>query len=182
MLRPVLLAGALLLAGCAVAVPPDVAQLRPGQLGRDGDPDTTALDLAQYAFADSSRTYGRPADAARAAAALDYLAGAFIARPSNISAETQADLLQSRQELRAALAVAPGAPSQAVVDRLTAAAGALSANDEAGALRQLGPPVFTVPPGQVLARLSNLPYLRVANVATARAANEMLAPDNPNGL
>lgn len=156
----------------------DTARLAPGQLGTGGDPDVTAVNLAQWAFADPGRTYGRPVDAARAAAAMDYIAGELNTSPrwSNIPALTQEQLLQGRQEVRQALGVAPGAPSQAVVDRLTAAADALTRNDEPAALRQLGPPVFEPPPQQVLAVLSKMPYLRMANVSTMRAANELFEP------
>ena len=178
MLRKVLLAAICALPlGCANVQPevPDTARLRPGQLGTGFDPDVTAVNLAQWAFADSSRTYGRPVEAARAAASMDYIAGELNTSPrwSNISALTQQQLLQGRQEVREALGVVPGTSSQVVVDRLTAAANALAAGDEAAALRQLGPPAFNAPGEQVLARLSNMPYLRMANVSTMRAANEL---------
>jgi len=106
---------------------------------------------------------------------MDHIAGELNTSPrwSNISALTQQQLLQGRQEVREALGVVPGTSSQVVVDRLTAAANALAAGDEAAALRQLGPPAFNAPGEQVLARLSNMPYLRMANVSTMRAANEL---------
>ena len=181
MLRNLLLAAACALPiGCA-SLPtnvPDTARLAPGQLGSNGDPDVTAVNLAQWAFADSGRIRGRPADAARASAAMDYIAGKLYTSPrwANIPALTQLQLLQGRREVREALGVAPGARSQAVVDRLTAAADALTQNDEPAALRQLGPPVFAAPPQQVLARLSDMPYLRMANVSTMRAANGLFGP------
>lgn len=164
---------------------PDTARLAPGQLGQAGfqaDPDVTAVNLAQWAFADSSRTRGRPIDAARASAAMDYIAGELYTSPrwSNIPALTQEQLLQGRREVRQALGVVQGARSQAVVDRLTAAADALTQNDEPAALRQLGAPVFEPPPQQVLARLANMPYLRMANVSTMRAANELYEPGDSN--
>lgn len=181
MVRHLLLATALLSPGCGylpVKVP-DTARLAPGQLGSLADPDITAANLAQWAFADPGRTRGRPIEAARASAAMDYIAGQFYTSPrwANVSALTQEQLLQGRQEVRQALSVAPGARSQAVVDQLTAAADALAQNDQPTALRQLGPPVFQAPPQQVLARLSNMPYLSVANVSTMRLTNE-LGPGN----
>ena len=168
--------------GCAnlpVKVP-DTARLAPGQLGSGADADVYAVHLAQWAFADPGRVRGRPVDAARASAAMDYIAGELYTSPrwANIPAVTQEQLLQGRQEVRDALGVVPGAPSQAVVDDLTMAADALAHNDHQAALRQLGPPVFALPPQQVLARLSYMPYLPKANIATMRAANEMFGPGN----
>jgi len=154
---------------------PDTARLTTGQLGSGFDPDVTAVNQAQWAFADSGRTYGRPVEAARAAASMDYIAGQLYTSPrwSNISALTKEQLLQGRIEVRSALGIAPGTPSQVVVDHLAAAGNALAAGNQALALAQLSGPAFTTPPDQVLARLSNMPYLRMANVSTMRAANEL---------
>lgn len=158
---------------------PDTAQLQPGELGVGINQDTSAVYLAQWAFADPGRTRDRPVDAARAAASMDYIAGVLYTSPhwSNIPVLTKEQLLQGRQEVRQALGVAPGATSQAVVDRLAAAADALQRQDQPRALQLLGPPVFTPPPEEVLARLSRLPYLQMANVSTMHAAQELYAPD-----
>ena len=83
-------------------------------------------------------------------------------------------MLQARQDARAALGIPPGTPSQAVIDHLTAAANALAGNNRAAALAALSGPTFTTPPDKVLARLSNLPFLSTANIATTSAANELL--------
>ncbi len=163
--------------GCAGVTPfvPDTARLAPGALGSGLDPDVAAVNQAQWAFADPGRTYGRPIEAARAAASMDYIAGQLYTSPrwSNISALTKEQLLQGRQEVRQALGVVPGTTSQVVVDRLTTAGNALAAGDQDAALRQLGAPAFDAPSEQVLARLSNMPYLRMANVSTMRAANQL---------
>ena len=178
MRKLLLVAACLLPVGCGVGlqpVVPDTARLAPGALGVNGDPDVAAVNLAQWAFADSGRTYGRPVEAARAAASMDYIAGQLYTSPrwSNISALTKEQLLQGRQEVRAALGIAPGTPSQVVVDRLTTAGNALAAGDQAAAVAQLGAPVFAGTGEQVLAKLSNMPYLRMANVSTMRAANQL---------
>ncbi len=169
----------LALTACAEPFVPDTAHLNSAQLGTNADPDVTAMTMAQYAFADPSRTYGRPIDAARAAASMEYVAGEFYTSPrwSNISALTKEQLLQGRIEVRNALGVAPGTPSQAVVDRLTAAANAMQAQDRAAAVGLLGAPVFTVPGETVLARLSALPYLQMANVSTMKAAGQLFDPN-----
>lgn len=159
---------------------PDTARLAPGQLGSGFDPDVTAVNLAQWAFADPGRTRDRPVEAARAVASMDYVAGELNTSPrwANISAVTQMQLLQGRVETRRAIGVRPGTPSQAVVDRMTMAADALVHGDEPAALRQLGAPIFDAPAQTVLYRLNNLPYLQMANVSTMRASNELFRPTN----
>ncbi len=181
--RVLLLATCLLPAACAGGPQPfvpDTARLAPGALGSGFDPDVTAVNLAQWAFADSGRTRGRPIEAARAAASMDYIAGQLYTSPrwSNISALTREQLLQGRQEVRAALGVVPGTSSQAVVDHLTTAGNALAAGDQTAAVALLGCPVFSQPGGQVLQRLSNMPFLRMANVSTMHAAGELFGPND----
>lgn len=176
-MRRLLLLACLLPAACGSIQPfvPDTARLTTAQLGSGFDPDVTAVQLAQWAFADNGRTAGRPVEAARAAASMDYIAGQLYTSPrwANISALTKMQLLQGRVEVREALGVTPGAPSQAVVDRLTYVGNALAAGDQAAAISQLGAPVFQPPPQEVLARLTNLPYLRTANISTMRAGNQL---------
>ena len=155
---------------------PDTAQLPASAQDRGSDPDMAAAEQAQQAFADASRTYGRPIEAARAAASLDYLAGEIYTSPrwSNIDPGTKEELLEGRQELREALGVSPVATSQEVVDRLTAASNALAANDQASAERALGAPVFPAGGEKTLATLANMPYLRIASVATQHLNEEMV--------
>jgi len=162
-------------AGGFQPVVPDTARLPPGALGSGFDSDVTAVQLAQWAFADSGRTYGRPIEAARAAASMDFIAGQLYTSPrwANISPLTKEQLLQGRQEVRTALGVMPGTSSQAVVDHLVFAGNALAAGDQANAIAQLGSPVFDQPGEQVLQRLANMPDLRMANVSTMKAANEL---------
>ena len=175
---------AAVLAGCGSIQPfvPDTARLPPGALGSGGDPDVAAVNQAQWAFADAARTYGRPIEAARAAASLDYLAGEIYTSPrwAYIDPLTKNQLLQGRQELRTALGIAPGTPSQQVVDRLATVGNALAANDQPAALNALSAPAFTAGPQQTLATLSNMPYLQTANVATSHLGNELFQNDNDN--
>ena len=178
MFRKLLLAATCLLpAACAGLQPvvPDTARMPQGALGSGFDPDVTAVNLAYWAFADSGRTRGRPIEGARAAASMDYIAGELYTSPrwANIDALTKEQLLQGRQEVRVALGVVPGTPSQAVVDRLTTAANALAGGNQAFAVAQLSGPVFQEPGEQVLQRLANLPYMQMANVSTTRAGNEL---------
>lgn len=165
------------LVGCGAYphVVADQAQLPAGALGGGLDPDVTAANLAQYAFADSGRIYGRPVDAVRAAISLEYLAGAINNSPrwANVSALTKDQLLQGRTELRAALGVAPAATSQQVVDTLVAAETALLANDPAAAARSLAASIYPAGGEKTLAVLNNLPYLRMANVATMQLQTQL---------
>ena len=176
------LAAGLGLVGCANVQPfvPDTAVMPAGALGGGLDPDVTAANLAYWAFADSGRTYGRPIEAARAAASLDYLAGEIYTSPrwQNVDALTKEQLLQGRQQLRTALGVRPGIHSQAVVDTLTSAGNALAAGDQAKAVGILNDGTFQEPGQQVLIRLSNLPYIQMANVGTTHLANELFQNDN----
>lgn len=177
------LAGLLMVgvAACGPLVPfvPDTARLAAGALGSGGDVDVGAVNQAQWAFADSGRTYGRPVEAARAAAALDYIAGEFTTSPrwDRISALTKEQLLEGRREVRGALGVVPGVSSQQVVDALAGAGNALAAGRDDDARKLLGAPVFAGTGAETLARLSNMPYLRMANVGTMRAGNELFDSD-----
>ena len=170
----------LMLAGCGLPVQTvDTARLAPGQLGTGFDPDVTAVNFAQWAFADPARTRGRPVEGARAVAAMDYIAGSLNTSPrwDNIPATIQMQLLQGRVQARRAIGVVPGAPSQAVIDRLTMAADALAHADQPAALQQLDAPIFDAAAPVVLARLADLPYVPAANVSTMRAANALFRPN-----
>jgi len=179
--RALVVLAALLLAGCAsIAPPPDTARLPPNAYGLFADNDIGAINLAQGAFADPGRTRNDPADAARVAAAVDYLAGELSSSPrwTAMSPITKGQMLQAREEVRQALGIAPGAPSQLVVDALLGAANAIAAGDRTAALAALRSPVFTWPPEQTLARLSDMPFLPMANVASQRAAQQRFPEDN----
>ncbi len=169
---------ALVLAACAPDNPlPDAAILPPGAFGA-GDPDMAAAQYAQSVFSDSSRTYGDAAAGARAVLAMDYLAGEVATSPrwTSIGPQTKLELLQAREQVRAAAGIAPNARSQAVVDSLVVASSALQAGDRAQAAASVANPAFAGPPEQTLRRLANLPYIQAANVATAHALNEMFEP------
>lgn len=172
----------LLPAACAYLPQPrvvDTAQLAPGELGSFINIDVSAVQQAQWAFADSGRTRDRPVEAARASAAMDYIAGQLYTSPrwANISALTKEQLLQGRAEVREVLGVVPNAPSQVVVDSLASAANALIAGDQPAAAAALSNPAFTQPGEQTLQRLANMPYVRMANISTMRAANELFRPE-----
>ena len=103
-------------------------------------------------------------------ASIDYLAGALYENPhwTGLSALDKVNMLQGRQEIRRVLAVAPGTPSQVVVNNLIAAAYAFDAGDPAAQRLALPANVFTLGPDQTIALLAHLPELPAANVAAQR--------------
>jgi hypothetical protein len=172
----VLLLAALLPVACSgmVTPMPDTARIDPSIFGIYVDPGVGSINFAAWAFASPANTAGRPAEAARAVAAVDYLGGALTSSPrwSGMSPTIKDRMLAARQEVRGAVGVAPNAPSQAVVDSMSAAFRALAANDQAAALHALGGPIYTIPPQEVLARLTNLPPLPIAAWATSQAMSQ----------
>ena len=163
------------LAGCgAITPPPDTARLPPNAFGTYADGDIGAINVSAWAFASPARTRNDPADAARAIAAVDYLAGELSTSPrwDFMSPLTKMQMLQARTEVRAAVGIASSAPSQNVVDQLLYASDAFTAGNAQGAMAALTPPAFTLPPQETVTRLANLPYLLEANVATMHAAGQ----------
>lgn len=171
---------ALLPAACAYETKPADTAVLPTGVFSPLDQDVPAVEYARYAFSSSSRTRGNPVAGAQAVLAMDYIAGQLntSSRWVNISALTQIQLLQGRAQARAAVGIAPGAPSQVVVNSLAAAAFDLQAGDQAKAAAALDNPAFLQPPAQTLARLTNLPYIQMANVSTAHAEPELFGPGN----
>lgn len=144
-----------------------------------GDPTRAAIINAAYVFGTPSSVAGRPADAARAVAQLEYLATEIATGPRwrEFDPTVALALYQGRQEARATLGIAPQAPPQAVIDALFAASRALRAGDAAAVQRILSPPLF--PDGaQTLQRLASLPLLPTASQATSRTAAELNRMDH----
>jgi hypothetical protein len=166
--------------GCgAVSAVPDTPFVSGSALGTNGDVDQAAAAIAAWSFADPVRTGGRPINAARAVIALEYWSGTVSSNPRYISTSPveQQRLLQARREVRQVLGLAQGAKSQEVVDALVAAENALLAGDAAAAERALPAALFTLGPRATLQRLTNLPPLPIANVATQRT--QFTNPDGP---
>ena len=162
----------------ALAKPPDTAQLPPGVFS-PSDQDVSATQYAQYAFADSARTYGNPVAGAQAVLAMDYIAGELTTSPrwANIGATTQQQLLDARAQTRQAVGIAPDAPSQLVVNSLVAARNDLASGDQAAAARDLDNAAFPAGGAHTVQVLANLPYIQAANVATQQAAEQLFQPD-----
>jgi hypothetical protein len=166
----------LTLAGCgSYAPPPDTARLPPGMFG-EPDNDVGAANLSSWAFADPARTRNDPATAARACAALDYIAGEYSSNPRYVAKSplTKQELLQGREAMRHVLGIPPGVPSQVVTTALLQFAAAWQAGDQHAALRALAAPGFALPPQQTLQILISLPFIHTANVATLHVAEQIL--------
>lgn len=162
--------GLLTLSGCLHReLPPDTAVMPPGALGTNGDIDTRALDIAAFDF--TRAINGNPGKAATAIAALDYMGGALNSSPRwiDMDALTRLEMLDWRQKMRAEVGIAANAPAQAVVDTMLGLAQAYQVNDQAAVQRLLASPIFTIPPGQVAARLNHIPYSANLNAVTTRA-------------
>ena len=135
-----------------------------------------AADLAAWAFSWSSNTHNRPIQAARAVAAVDYLAGELSSNPRwiGVSPFVTMQMLQARTEVRNVIGIAPGARSQVVVDSLARYAAALQGGaPPAQAEQNLANPSFTLGAPMTVAKLENLPFMSVTNVATQRAASAL---------
>jgi hypothetical protein len=160
---------------CSVRPPPDTAVLPFAAFGTM-DNDVAAANQAAWAFAAPERIANNPVDAARAAAAIDYLAGELASNPRwlMISPLTKQEMVQARIDVRQVLAIVPNTPSQVVVNALLRFASEWQAGNQTDAMQALAVPGFTLPPEQTLRVLSNLPYIRSANLAGIDAANQML--------
>ena len=123
---------------------------------------------------DTGRWAGRPAEAAEAAAELEFLADAFATDPRYAPEANPAalqELQAGRREMRAFLGIAPDAPPDLVRAGLRRAAAALSRGSQAAAEAALSGPAFSYGPAATLGRLASMPRLpRVADAAGAAAS------------
>ncbi len=177
-----LVAGAVLLclglAGCGTLPgTKETPQLPAGLYGLYLDNDTGAINFAAWAFASPARLRGRPGDAARAVIAVEYLAGDLRQNPRWIamSPTTKLEMVQAKADLRRVLGIAPDTPPQVVVNVLLGVDWNLRVGNTAEALRALSAPGFTLPPAETLKILTNMPYVKSANVATLDASRGALA-------
>jgi hypothetical protein len=164
---------------CAPARTP-YARLPPDAMEGAGDPTRAAIFGSAAAFS-AGLPAGRPGEAARAAAQVEYLATEIPVGPRWVafSPIISMRLGDARSELRQALGIAPDAPPQAVVDALYAASRALRSGDQVAAARALPAPVFT-DGGATLVRLAAPPPLPRTQMATALTQQELIRTDQDN--
>ena len=174
------------LAACGpLPPPPDTGHLPVGTFAPIGqDQDVPAIETAKYAFAVPARTRNNPLAGAQAALALEYIAGELntSGRWDQVSAPTKMELLQGRKAMRAAVGIAPDAPSQAVIDSLATARTALSVGNETAAINALDTPAFPNGGAATIKVLTNLPYISMANISTMHAAGQIYGPDSGDPL
>lgn len=159
------------LPGCAVD---PSAAFGPVRLPRDavegaGDPTRAAVNRAAFALAEPARLAGRPGEAARVIADMEYLAVWLPQAPDYQQRDSllQGRLLLARAEWRQALGIAPAQPAQPLIDGLYAV---WRASQVPGG----GSPLAALPPGLLsaegVARLEALPPLPESARAAAAAA------------
>jgi hypothetical protein len=151
----------LLASACAALPGADTARLPNSQFGAPVMTQNEVIALSSWALKDPATTRGNPERAARAIAAEDWLAGQTMLTPDfgQYQPGNEVSWYELRSQARGAIGVAPGTPSQVVVNQLFAAADALKAGDPAAAAAQLQPPAFTLGGDGTLAALGNLPPL-----------------------
>ncbi len=172
-MRHALTALALLtLAGCGGPLP-QTATLPRDAVDGATDPLRGAIISSAYAF-NNPGGLADPWVAARAAANLEFLAVSLPWEARlNYTPTVNLQLAAARDEMHAALGVAPGASPQAVVDGLYNASRALRLRDAQGAEAALLPAVFPNR-GATLARLASLGPLPLSATATAMAEGEQM--------
>ncbi|HEX2944177.1 MAG TPA: hypothetical protein VHO91_24185 [Rhodopila sp.] len=173
---------ALCLAGCgSLPATQQTPYLPPGVFGAYQDNDVGGVNFAAWAFASPANTRNNPVAGAKAIVALEYLPGELRENPRwiRMDAAIPYRLGQARDEAERILGIAPNAPRQLIVNALLAVAWNFQTGNRAGAMQALASPVFTFPPEQTLAILSNLPYMKRANLWSSRAEDQLYTPGGP---
>lgn len=167
------LAVALVLSGCTVGTPQPgqpVALLPIGFFNAWIDPDLGAVNEASYAFGSPNVLRGDPIAALRAIVCVEYLAvQGHSPRWVAVSPLTVMQLDDARDELRHTLGIAPNAPPPLVINTLLRLAQDLYTGHTTAARALIRPPLFSLPPDQVFALLTNLPPLPATHYATQLA-------------
>jgi len=142
-----------------------------------GDPSRSAVFSTNAVFAQSHPAAGRPADAARAIAQMEFLA-VDLPQNNNLTAASSTlapDLVIARREWRGVLDIAPEAPAQPVINALFAAGRALDAGQPDAAASALPSSIFRKGGTATLTQLASLPRLPNTAVAAATAQQSLQA-------
>lgn len=163
------------LGACAARTPVPSVNLSGDSILGAGDPTRAAIITTAYAFGRASVLANQPGEAAEAVARLEYLSIEIPTGPRWISFNPLAGVMlqQGAARARQALAIAPGAPPQAVIDGLFVVRRALAAGDVATAEAALDPAVFTAGGAGTLTRLATLPANPEAAAGARFAQSEM---------
>ncbi len=184
MIRTVLSLAAMLAFGaCTLPPPPESASLPADAVIGAGDPLRSAVANTSVAFSSPALLAGRPAQAARAVAQMEWLAVEMPTNPrlTSVSPSIIGQMAAARAEWRAALGIAPNAQAQPVIDSLYAAARAISSRqgDPAAALAS---PVFPQGGQATLTRLATLPSLPLTNSAAVTAIDAIRQRDSQSNF
>ncbi|WP_159995722.1 hypothetical protein [Roseomonas sp. 18066] len=180
---PALLAGALLLPGCAELRTPRPRIELPLELVQGPeDPVRNSARLAAAAFDNQGAGLdGRPAETARAAARLEYLAQVlttdprFAALPPGLSMSLRGAV----REVRQAIGISATALPEQVIPALTTAGRVIEARGDTAAA--LPAAVFQAGPALTLQRLGQPGPLPEAAIATGRTQEAIAALDRVDG-
>ncbi|WP_128080035.1 hypothetical protein [Roseicella frigidaeris] len=148
------------------------------------DPIRGAMQAMTPAFADQGRALAsRPAEAAQAAAQLEFVTAAIPRDPryAAVPESVRRDFLLARTELRDALGVAEGAAPEPVVRALVSAAQALRRGDAARAAAVLPAPMFRPGGERSVQRLGELGPLPQCAIASANLAQVVARLDATGG-
>jgi len=171
-----------LLAACTAMPPGETASLPRDAVTGAGDPTRTAVLTTSSVFAQQRPAAGRPADAARAIAQMEFLA---VDLPQNqsftmASGTLAPQLRTARREWRSALDIAPQAQPQAVINALYAASRALeSGQGDTAAAAALPSSIFRKGGAATLTQLAGLPHLPSTASASVTAQQAIQATSSP---
>ena len=135
------------------------------------DPMRSAINNTTIAFSSTSQLAGRPGQAARAVAEMEYLKVEVSSNPRSFGGSTTASTIfpTAQAEWRTALGIQPSAQPQAVIDAMFAVLRAMNGGNRQAAEAALSQPIFTLGGPGTLTRLANLPSLPVTNNAAQEA-------------
>lgn len=173
-------AAALTLGACALPALPPSASLPQDATAGAGDPLRSAAATTSMAFSDQATLAGRPAQAARAVAQMEYLAVEMPADPRlvSLSSTVLGGLETAKVEWRTALGIPATAPAQPVINSLYAAARALGSGQPEAAAAALPVAIFPRGGQATLTRLAALPPLPATNRAAVSALDAFRKPDS----
>ncbi|WP_431269792.1 hypothetical protein [Dankookia sp. P2] len=156
--------------------PPQVsASLPPDAILGAGDPLRSAAANTSVVFGSPQQLAGRPAEAARAVAQMEYLAVQIPNNPRfpGVSPTVESQFVAARREWRGALGIPAEQPPQAVIESLYAASRALQAGQKDAAAAALPAHVFPQGGQTALLRLASLPRLPLTNDAAVAASQTL---------
>jgi hypothetical protein len=148
-----------------------------------GDPLRSAAANTSVVFGSPQQLAGRPADAARAVAQMEYLAVQIPHNPRfpGISPTAGSQFAAARREWRGALGIPAEQPPQAVIESLYAASRALQAGQKDAAAAALPANVFPQGGQTALLRLASLPSLPLTNDAAVTASQTLQRSETHHG-